>query len=162
MLCKFSKEYEKNKNDVNNGLYRNFAIVSPDVKFFQEANELQATVITCPAPNVSTGVRLGIVTEKENSEALEDRISFIRDIVSGYDFDLLVLGAFGCGVFAQDAEEVGRLFKKYFSDAPVGTIIYAVPDNNNFNKLKNGLDYNNTLNSSNLININPLKGLINK
>ena len=44
---------------------------------------------------------------------------------------MLVLGAFGCGVFKQDPEEVAHAIKKAFAETSVKRIIIAVPGNDN-------------------------------
>ena len=56
-------------------------------------------VITCAAPNKRAAQRYCNVSDEENSRVLESRIDFILDIAKRHKIDILVLGAFGCGVF---------------------------------------------------------------
>ena len=124
--------YDWNKAHLNRGLYENRAILSPGVRFFHNGEERLADVLTCAAPNRSC-IRYNRFTEDENLTALRARISFISAILrrKGYAPDAIVLGAFGCGVFAQDAEAVAGSFRtvRYPESARV---IYAVPDDKNF------------------------------
>ena len=116
----------------NRGLYKNRAILSPNVRFFKDGKERLADVLTCAAPNRSI-IRYGRFEEEDNSSALYSRIDFISKVLrqKGYAPDAIILGAFGCGVFAQNAEDVAGLFRT--SQFPASArIVYAVPDNRNY------------------------------
>jgi len=117
--------YECNKNNYNSGLYSNAAIYSPDIVFMRDGREKKCDVLTCPSPNHS--IKDAGVTGEENSEALRSRIEFIRDIAEENKPEVLILGAFGCGVFRQDPDEVSALFKEAFNKSDIAEIIYAVP-----------------------------------
>ena len=124
--------YEWNKQNLNRGLYKNRAILSPNVRFFKDGKERLADVLTCAAPNRSI-IRYGRFEEEDNSSALYSRIDFISKVLrqKGYAPDAIILGAFGCGVFAQNAEDVAGLFRT--SQFPASArIVYAVPDNRNY------------------------------
>ena len=41
--------------------------------------------------------------------------------------DTLIAGAFGCGVFGQDAEQVANLFKQMSKKTSIKKIVYALP-----------------------------------
>ena len=134
ILSKFSEYYEWNGNNYNKGLYLNRALYSPNVFFFSNDfdNHVIADVITCAAPNRSVLLKDGRFSEKENEEALKDRIRFIRDICDNEGVDVLIAGAFGCGVFAQKPETVARFFREYFSDTKVKKVIFAIPPDRNY------------------------------
>ena len=121
--------YEFNRNHVNKAQYMNRALYTPKVVFEHMGMTKECDVITCAAPNYAPAIRYGSVTKDENSRNLELRIKFIRMIVDKNEPDTLILGAFGAGVFKQDATEVAALFEKHFADSGVGTIVYAVPGN---------------------------------
>ena len=132
ILREFTDYYEWNEAHYNMGLYMNRALYSPDVFFFGDnENRVTADVITCAAPNRSMLLKDGRFSEEENEAALRDRIRFIRDICDSESVDVLISGAFGCGVFAQKPEEVARLFKDCFSDTEVKKVIFAVPPDRN-------------------------------
>ena len=76
---------------------------------------MKADVITCAAPNYSAAGRYaGVELDKNNAE-LYRRIKFVLDIAEENHVDTLILGAFGCGVFGQDAAVVAKYFKKCLS-----------------------------------------------
>lgn len=134
VLCGFPDYYEWNERNYNKGLYLNRALYSPDVLFFDKDydNHVSADVITCAAPNRSMLLKDGRFGEEENEEALKDRIRFIRDICDNESVDILIAGAYGCGVFAQKPKGVARFFRECFSDTKVKKVIFAVPLDRNY------------------------------
>ena len=135
ILREFPKYYEWNEAHYNKGLYMNRALYSPNIFFFDEGNVKKyvvADVITCAAPNRSMLIKDGRFGEKENETCLKDRIRFIRDICDKEGVEVLIAGAFGCGVFAQKPETVAHLFREFFSDTKVKKVIFAVPPDRNY------------------------------
>lgn len=134
VLREFQDYYEWNESHYNMGLYTNRALYSPEVFFFSDEykNHVSADVITCAAPNRSTLHRNGRVSELDNETALKDRIRFIRDICDTESVDILIAGAFGCGVFAQNPEVVAAYFRDFFSDTKVKKVVFAVPPDRNY------------------------------
>ncbi len=134
VLCGFPEYYQWNEENYNRGLYMNRAIYSRNVYFFDKdySKYVPADVITCAAPNRSVLLKTGRFTEKENENALTDRIRFIRDICDTEGVDTFIAGAFGCGVFAQNPEKVAHIFKEMFSDTKVKKVIFAVPRDRNY------------------------------
>jgi uncharacterized protein (TIGR02452 family) len=45
--------------------------------------------------------------------------------------DTAILGAFGCGVFAQDPYEVATIFEKELQNIPIPKVIFAIPGGKN-------------------------------
>lgn len=129
--------YSENAKLKNKGLYSDRALYTPNVRFFNADGRVRNTdVITCAAPNKSLLYKYGNFTEEENSMALRRRIALIADIVNAHHatpLDVLILGAFGCGVFKQDTEEVARVMFETFSMSAAQKIVYAIPDDENFN-----------------------------
>ena len=115
----------------NRGMYTNRALYTPNVRFIDENKNVLAGVITCAAPNRSVSLKYGNFTDKENSAALDSRIKFISDIANEQHPDILILGAFGCGVFCNEATEVAKLFKKHFETSLVKKIVFSIPDSRN-------------------------------
>ena len=97
-------------------------------------------MITCAAPNRSV-IKYGKITEQENDEALKSRIEFVVKIINKYAprLDAVVLGAFGCGVFKQDAARVAQLFNHAGLPTDV-KVVYAIPDRANLEKFRQGLE----------------------
>lgn len=136
VLNKFSDYYAWNNEHKNNGLYLNRAIYSPSILFFDGDNTKYCDVITCAAPNQFRHTK---ATKEENAEALNDRIKFVLDIAADNQVDNLILGAFGCGVFGQDATEVAQMFLSYLTTTRklFNTVIFAIPKSkydNNYDK----------------------------
>ena len=129
IIREFQYYYDWNRKNVNKGMYINRAIYSPDVLFMRNEKTTLCDVITCACPNKIPAVRYKAFTDEENSDALRERIHFIRNIAEANNVDTLILGAFGCGVFRQDPEEVASLFAAEFSSTKINRIVYAVPGN---------------------------------
>lgn len=119
--------YAWNSTRLNNGLYTNRAIFSPDVVFEHNRKAKKCDVITCASPNWS--VACNHVSQNANTDALKSRIRFILEIAKQHQVDTLILGAFGCGVFKQDPAEVARLFHELSDELYGGVdinIVFAV------------------------------------
>lgn len=130
VLASCSVYYEWNNEHKNRGLYENRAIYSPDVLFQKGKEERDCDVITCAAPNITPSRKYGWgITNEENTEALKSRIKFVLDIAADQKRETLILGAFGCGVFGQDAEEVANIFMDYLTTTHkmFKKVIFAIP-----------------------------------
>lgn len=131
VLREFPSYYEWNNKHLNKAMYENRAIFSPYIIFEQGDDKEYCSVITCAAPNLTPSKKYGYgITAEENSKILESRIKFVLDIAAREKVDTLILGAFGCGVFGQDATEVITLFNKYLMDERKNfkRVIYAIPN----------------------------------
>jgi len=123
--------YEKNITMRNRGLYKNRAIYTPNVMFFRNEDSVVADVITCAAPNKSLLYKYNKFTEMENLDALYSRIDFISNIVNEHKPEIVILGAFGCGVFKQNPVEVADIFHKVFRNSAAKTVVFSIPDSKN-------------------------------
>lgn len=119
--------YEPNKKLLNRSLYTDRALYTPDVVFENEECTVKADIITCAAPNKYAAQKYQKVSDEENEKVLINRLLFIRDIVADQGVDTLILGAFGCGVFGQDPQQVAELMDEIFGVASIENIVYAVP-----------------------------------
>ena len=110
ILARFQSYYDWNKKNLNRGLYKDRALYTPDVTFSDGERNAIADVLTCAAPNRSI-IAKGYTnfTEEENYKVLHDRMLFMSKICSLREKDVLILGAWGCGVFKQDPAVVARL-----------------------------------------------------
>lgn len=123
--------YEYNRNHVNDCLYANRGLYSPDVVFMHGDKTVTADVISVAAPNRRTALNHGI-TERQNSDVLKSRIRFVLDIAGNNEIDTLILGAYGCGAFGQDPREVAGIFGQLLTDgcAWFRNAVFAIPDTN--------------------------------
>ena len=73
----------------------------------------------------------------ENTKALKERIEFILKVAAFHNVDTLILGAWGCGVFKQNPNEVAELFQNALQKYPYfSNVIFAVPKGINFDSFK--------------------------
>ena len=135
VLDSFRDFYSDNKNNLNHGFYTNRALYSPSVPFDRPDEDVyfMFDVLTCAAPNLSAASQhdLGENIAEINSEILMERIDFIKGIVEEQGVETFVLGAWGCGNFGQDENEVAQLFSESFSVTTVKKIVFAIPRKKN-------------------------------
>lgn len=140
VLSEFDEDYYAfNRLTKNFALYTDRALYSPDVLFVDGNAEVCVDVITCAAPNKSAAQKYCHVSDEENYNALESRIRFVLHIAEKEKVDTLILGAYGAGVFGQDATEVAQIFKRLLIEEfwTFEKIIFAIPDcsrNKNYKK----------------------------
>lgn len=117
ILKEFNPLYDKNKLLINNGVYKNWAIYSPDVVFDNVYDAMHTCnnidVITCPAPNASIFFSTFSSEEDVNryTDILYERCKYVLDIAKENNVKVLCLGAFGCGVFGNNPYCVAECFK---------------------------------------------------
>ncbi len=116
------------------GFYTNYALYSPDVPVFRDddGNLLEqpylCSFLTSPAVNV------GVVEPDERGRVraeMERRIAKVLTIAAGHGHDAAVLGAWGCGVFRNDPQEIAELFREALAGAFHGAfarVAFAVLD----------------------------------
>lgn len=115
-------------------------ILSPDVEIIRDENgtllndSLVVSVLTCAAPMANTKERPAPNTLEK---ILYDRIMGILHVAAAYQYHYLVLGAWGCGAFGNDAKQVSRLFFQALKNFRRGTnthigyfraVVFAVLD----------------------------------
>ena len=122
LLCKRYKDV--NSTYINRGLY------SPDILFIHDNEKFYCNVITVAAPNN----RKHDIPSDINYRVLYARIKFILDIAEDNNIKTIILGAFGCGVFRQNPEEVANIFKELliFGGYNFNNIYFAIPYGNNY------------------------------
>ena len=126
VLKEFPDYYKWNKQFLDNGMFRDRAIYTPDVHFFRKGEEAVCDIITCAAPNKEFVIRYKKVTEQENYNKLFSRIRFIHSIAAEQGVETLILGAWGCETFKQDPNEVAALFKDEFCKTPIRYVTFAI------------------------------------
>lgn len=136
VLVRFKNTYYAvNRERLNRALYQNVALYSPDVYFERNNNSVECDVITCAAPNFSAASKYCNVSKEENATVLESRIKFILYLAATQQVDTLILGAFGSGVFGQDAKEVAEITMKLLKhyDGVFKEVVFAVIDEKSAN-----------------------------
>lgn len=129
--------YKYNKG-LKSCLYSDYMIYSPEVPVIREdGGELLdspylLSFITAPAVNA------GVVREREPGRTEEihsvmlERIRYILSIAAEREHAALVLGAYGCGVFRNDPEDVAGYFRQVLVQEGYGRlfkrIVFAVYD----------------------------------
>jgi len=105
--------YARNRTDPNGCLYSDDMIFSPCVPFFRtDAGAFLdapvcCSVLTAAAPNAGAAKGPAV---KEVVSVLKARVVRVLRIAKAYDLRTLILGAWGCGVFKNDPQEVARAF----------------------------------------------------
>lgn len=105
-------------------LYTDHQIYSPDVPFFRDERlELLETpflvsIITSPAPNAGEELRNHPGAGAEILKALRRRAEQILRVALHHRHEVLVLGAWGCGVFRNDPHQVAQVFAELLSQPP--------------------------------------------
>lgn len=135
ILRSFTPSYYRiNGENINRGLYTDRALYIPNVVFIEDKDKdfrhrediIKADVITCAAPNWTEARDLG-VSATENTLVFAQRIQFVKDIAEAQNVDILILGAWGCGVFGQNPKMAAQLFNFIFKKSSVKHIVYAIP-----------------------------------
>ena len=120
-------------------------IYSPGIVVLKSDDEIpllldlpfRVDVITCAAPRISPE-RKKKVQPEELERALRARIRNILEAASACGVDLLVLGAFGCGAFANPPETVAEIFHdlligKHYADRFRKVVFAIKPDGETHN-----------------------------
>jgi uncharacterized protein (TIGR02452 family) len=109
-------------------------IISPKVTVIRNADNslsdkpFNVSVLTCAAP-IFSPEKMKISPEKYE-ELLYNRIKGMLCLAKSENYKNLVLGAWGCGAFGNDADVVARLFLKAFEElnSPFENVVMAVFD----------------------------------
>lgn len=117
-------------------MYTNHAIYSPDVVFFRDGKfrllkePLTASVLTLPAVNMGQ-VRLKGEDVEQAEQVMKCRMKLALAIFAQQECRNLILGAYGCGVFRNDPNQIAAWWKELLEDFffdRFETVIFAVFD----------------------------------
>lgn len=131
--------YAKNRNCTDKALYFDRSIYSPEIIFERNGYMQKCDILTCAAPNKKAAQRWFNVSDIQNRTKLMNRISHvIKNFIIHKHYDVIILGAFGCGVFGQNPYEVASIFKEtlmFYDDMLIipTKIVFAVIGDKNFN-----------------------------
>ena len=144
--------YRANRYLLHDGVYATRGLYTPDVYFFNPDDEnvqncninpdtdtAICDVITLAAPNHKAAVNHG-VDEDAFYHAMIDRVDAIISVAAQMNVNVLILGAYGCGVFGWDPEEVADIFFDRIVTLPqslsIDNFVFAIPAGPN----KDGFD----------------------
>ena len=88
------------------------------------------SVISCPAVNKNNAIDRGI-TEDKIFDKMCDRIRLVFEIAKSHNVDILILGAYGCGVFGNDPNDIKEIFFGLLDNDYENVfekIVFAIPD----------------------------------
>lgn len=119
-------------------LYSDHMIYSPGVPIIKDESGGLLDEAVCTSIITSPAVNAGVVMEREVSNrseiipAMRIRIEKLLALCVHYGHDTLVLGAWGCGVFRNDPEQIATLFREALQGSFNGQfrkIVFAVKTN---------------------------------
>lgn len=127
-------------------------IFTPEVEILRDENgnllddTAIVSVLTCAAPMIRYGK--GHLTESEYRKLLHRRISAMLKCAAWFDYRAVVLGAWGCGAFRNDARVISDIFRKVLKEeVPFSRFDFAVLDRTkdqyNFNEFNRNFAYEN-------------------
>ena len=115
-------------------LYSDYAIYSPAVPVFRDDEGLlleqpyTVAIITSPAVNAA---KLDIARHAEIGPAMWQRILKVLAIGILHGHDSIILGAWGCGAFGNDPNEIAALFERALRENFTGAyrrVVFAILD----------------------------------
>lgn len=118
------KAYYEKHTSQNNPFYTHTMFIN-NVTFFRDANFNLITnpkmckVLTSAAVNMGVAIKQG-KSKKEGNVIMKSRMRKILNIFVENNCKSIVLGAFGCGVFGNSAQDVARMWKELLIDEEYG------------------------------------------
>jgi uncharacterized protein (TIGR02452 family) len=97
-------------------LYTNYALYSPDVPVFRRddgtllEHPFLCSFLTAPAVNAKAVYARRSATPAAVRAATRERIHKVLTLAALHEHEAIVLGAWGCGAFGNDSEEIAELF----------------------------------------------------
>jgi uncharacterized protein (TIGR02452 family) len=121
-LAQFREMYAHNARPESTGLYSDYLVYSPGVPVFRgEAGEwltepFQLDVLTAPAVNAGALQRNNPELLPELVPTMRRRLRLVLAAAARHGIDTLILGAWGCGVFANDPTQIAELFAEALAE----------------------------------------------
>ena len=124
------KFYNINKTNIKKCLYTDAILWTPNIIFIRNGIEKRCNVVTCAAPNATAAQKYYKVPYSEIKSIMEQRIALVLLCAVICGVDVLIAGAYGCGVFGNMPKDVASTFKTLIDTTFNGCfkeVIYAVP-----------------------------------
>lgn len=126
-----AKTYYEKHREARTHLASDAMLISPNVAIFRDQENsfldapVHAAVLTCAAP---VAYKRGNISDADYAQLLYHRIQAMLHTAAHYGYRNLVLGAWGCGAFGNDAALVARLFADALNEMPSAfrNVIFAV------------------------------------
>jgi uncharacterized protein (TIGR02452 family) len=121
-LTQFREMYDYNAQSASTGLYSDYFSYAPGVPVFRgESGEwltepFQVDIITAPAVNAGALQRNNPELLPELVPSMRRRIRLVLAAAARNGIDSLILGAWGCGVFANDPAQIAGLFAEALAE----------------------------------------------
>lgn len=128
--------YHRNKNTTL--LYSDQMIYSPKVPVIKDEDGNLLDDVVCTSVITSAAVNAGAIATNERSslgkiiQAMETRIDKLLGLCLRNKHEVLILGAWGCGVFRNEPEDISRLFEEALNGKYKGQfrrVVFAVKTN---------------------------------
>lgn len=110
--------YSYHTANKKNYLFSDRVVYSPGIVVFKDdksyerlADPFQVDIITCAAPYNVYGHDMGLL-----KSVYQSRLTNVFEVAAENDVDILVLGAFGCGVFRNPPELMAGMFRKLIEE----------------------------------------------
>lgn len=130
------EDYYKNNRSCNSMMYTDHSIYSPCVPFFRDGRfqllpqPVTASVLTLPAVNMGQ-VKLKSEDVCQAEQTMRRRMKLALAIFAHQKCQKVILGAYGCGVFRNDPDQIALWWKELLDEGfakQFETVIFAVLD----------------------------------
>lgn len=121
----------------DDALYTDWIVHSPSVPVFRDHTgalldePFRVGFLTCPAVKAKEVLERDPSRRAAISEAMRARVDRVLAVAAAHGHDVLVLGAWGCGVFRNDPDEIADLFGAALAQRFAGQfaqVVFAVLD----------------------------------
>lgn len=112
----YAQRYYRYNKSLHTYMGSDAIILTPNVEIIKDVNgelldeSLIVSVMTCAAPMITQGME--DLSDEQYQELFYNRICGMLKCAAYWGYQALVLGAFGCGAFGNDAKLVSDLFYK--------------------------------------------------
>jgi len=139
------RQYYETNRYCSSMMYTDYGIYSPDVVFFRDADNrlleepVACSVLTLPAVNMGQ-----VKAKRENvsqaKHVMKDRMRLCLSIFAQRENEIIILGAWGCGVFGNDPADVAKWWNELLSEEGYGIffekVLFAVLDKSGGDRIK--------------------------
>jgi uncharacterized protein (TIGR02452 family) len=121
-LTQFAEMYAYNSRPVSTALYSDYLIYSPGVPILRHddgewlTQPLRLDIITAPAVNAGALAHNSPELLPQLLPTMRQRLRLVLAVAARHEIEALVLGAWGCGVFANDPAQVAQLFAEVLAE----------------------------------------------
>lgn len=140
-----NRAYYENNRACGTMMYTDHAIYSPDVVFFRDASynlletPVTASILTLPAVNMGQ-VRAKGEDINQAKVVMKNRMRLALAILAHEKNEIILLGAYGCGVFGNDPNEVALWWRELLKDEGYGCyfkrVLFVVLDHQEGKNIK--------------------------